>query len=244
MSSNSYSNAVYRSCVCFGLINATSFFSETNSTRRNCALDSWNMDGRTVPMCVGPFFQLPGGPTVPPSPVSSLSLSLSPVAAYQTTCFSTILHINIGSPWDNRHWAGAQLCTHKTVCVCPQTGGGRLFKAWWADATRSSMPSFVWIGEVLSVLFTVVGCGRAGGGMETNNPFPKSERVVSARETLISDRLFGFPSTHIFNPLVPRMKKIKIRQFNFKLTFTGLICKGKLDFDTHNCELLGLKRSF
>ena len=29
-----------------------------------------------------------------------------------------------------------------------------------------------------------------------------------------------------FNPLVPRVQKWKIRQFNFKFTSNGLICKG------------------
>ena len=34
----------------------------------------------------------------------------------------------------------------------------------------------------------------------------------------------------LFNPLVPRVKKVKIRQFNFKLTFTGLICKRNISY--------------
>ena len=30
----------------------------------------------------------------------------------------------------------------------------------------------------------------------------------------------------MLNPLVPRAEKIKIRQYNFELSFNGLICKG------------------
>ena len=39
------------------------------------------------------------------------------------------------------------------------------------------------------------------------------------------------------NPLVPRVQNIKIRHFNFKLTFSVLILKKIVDFDTHYCEI-------
>ena len=44
-----------------------------------------------------------------------------------------------------------------------------------------------------------------------------------------------------FNPLVPRELKLKIRQFNFKLTFNGLIAKKVFCLDAHYSVLWGFK---
>ena len=78
---------------------------------------------------------------------------------------------------------------------------------------------------------------RWAGMRNKKNHFVRSQFSV---RVCLYVQSWTVPLIRALNPLVPRVKNIKIRQFNFKLTFTGLIFKGNSRFDTLYCELQGL----